>query len=211
MSCIYGPHQFGTEDQGWVAHFLIRALQPASRSRSTATASRCATCSSSTTWSTPACCAALAQHRPRQRATPSTSAAARRTRSACSSCSTHHRATDRRAAPTLTFEPLAAGRPALLRLRHARSSARATGWPPRVGVARGRRPAGTRWLRRWRGELARRSPRCRRDGWRCMKFALINPPWTLRRQHLLRLPRAAPAARIRLRARRCWSAPGTRC
>jgi CDP-paratose 2-epimerase len=26
MSCIYGPHQFGTEDQGWVAHFLLRAL-----------------------------------------------------------------------------------------------------------------------------------------------------------------------------------------
>jgi CDP-paratose 2-epimerase len=26
MSCIYGAHQFGTEDQGWVAHFLIRAL-----------------------------------------------------------------------------------------------------------------------------------------------------------------------------------------
>jgi len=26
MSCIYGPHQFGTEDQGWVAHFVIRAL-----------------------------------------------------------------------------------------------------------------------------------------------------------------------------------------
>jgi len=29
MSCIYGPHQFGTEDQGWVAHFLIRALDGA--------------------------------------------------------------------------------------------------------------------------------------------------------------------------------------
>nr|WP_261368111.1 NAD-dependent epimerase/dehydratase family protein [Pseudosulfitobacter koreense] len=29
MSCIYGPRQFGTEDQGWVAHFLIRALQGA--------------------------------------------------------------------------------------------------------------------------------------------------------------------------------------
>ncbi|MDQ2694613.1 MAG: NAD-dependent epimerase/dehydratase family protein [Pseudomonadota bacterium] len=29
MSCIYGPHQFGTEDQGWVAHFLIRALADA--------------------------------------------------------------------------------------------------------------------------------------------------------------------------------------
>jgi len=26
MSCIYGPRQFGTEDQGWVAHFLRRAL-----------------------------------------------------------------------------------------------------------------------------------------------------------------------------------------
>ena len=26
MSCIYGPHQFGTEDQGWVAHFAIQAL-----------------------------------------------------------------------------------------------------------------------------------------------------------------------------------------
>ncbi|HOK47415.1 MAG TPA: NAD-dependent epimerase/dehydratase family protein, partial [Bryobacteraceae bacterium] len=27
MSCVYGPHQYGTEDQGWVAHFLIRALE----------------------------------------------------------------------------------------------------------------------------------------------------------------------------------------
>ena len=26
MSCLYGPRQLGTEDQGWVAHFLIRAL-----------------------------------------------------------------------------------------------------------------------------------------------------------------------------------------
>ncbi|HVX84371.1 MAG TPA: NAD-dependent epimerase/dehydratase family protein [Phycisphaerae bacterium] len=29
MSCIYGLHQMGCEDQGWVAHFLIRALQNA--------------------------------------------------------------------------------------------------------------------------------------------------------------------------------------
>ena len=29
MSCIYGPRQLGTEDQGWVAHFLIRALEGA--------------------------------------------------------------------------------------------------------------------------------------------------------------------------------------
>ncbi|MES2492142.1 MAG: NAD-dependent epimerase/dehydratase family protein [Pseudomonadota bacterium] len=27
MSCIYGERQMGTEDQGWVAHFLIRALK----------------------------------------------------------------------------------------------------------------------------------------------------------------------------------------
>jgi CDP-paratose 2-epimerase len=27
MSCIYGLHQMGTEDQGWVAHFLIRAVE----------------------------------------------------------------------------------------------------------------------------------------------------------------------------------------
>jgi CDP-paratose 2-epimerase len=27
MSCIYGVRQMGTEDQGWVAHFLIRALE----------------------------------------------------------------------------------------------------------------------------------------------------------------------------------------
>jgi CDP-paratose 2-epimerase len=26
MSCIYGPHQMGNEDQGWVAHFLLSAL-----------------------------------------------------------------------------------------------------------------------------------------------------------------------------------------
>jgi CDP-paratose 2-epimerase len=25
MSCIYGPRQFGTEDQGWLAHFVLKA------------------------------------------------------------------------------------------------------------------------------------------------------------------------------------------
>lgn len=29
MSCIYGERQMGTEDQGWVAHFAIRALEGA--------------------------------------------------------------------------------------------------------------------------------------------------------------------------------------
>jgi CDP-paratose 2-epimerase len=27
MSCIYGLHQMGNEDQGWVAHFLIRSIE----------------------------------------------------------------------------------------------------------------------------------------------------------------------------------------
>jgi CDP-paratose 2-epimerase len=27
MSCIYGPHQMGTEDQGWIAHFLVQAIK----------------------------------------------------------------------------------------------------------------------------------------------------------------------------------------
>jgi CDP-paratose 2-epimerase len=27
MSCIYGPHQQGNEDQGWVAHFMMRARE----------------------------------------------------------------------------------------------------------------------------------------------------------------------------------------
>jgi CDP-paratose 2-epimerase len=29
VSCVYGPRQFGTEDQGWVAHFMIRAMAKA--------------------------------------------------------------------------------------------------------------------------------------------------------------------------------------
>jgi len=27
MSCIYGPRQFGNEDQGWIAHFILQAIQ----------------------------------------------------------------------------------------------------------------------------------------------------------------------------------------
>ena len=29
MSCVYGPRQFGTEDQGWISHFVIRAIEDA--------------------------------------------------------------------------------------------------------------------------------------------------------------------------------------
>jgi CDP-paratose 2-epimerase len=27
MSCIYGPRQFGNEDQGWIAHFVLQAIR----------------------------------------------------------------------------------------------------------------------------------------------------------------------------------------
>lgn len=27
MSCIYGPRQFGNEDQGWIAHFVLQSIQ----------------------------------------------------------------------------------------------------------------------------------------------------------------------------------------
>ncbi|WP_437570394.1 NAD-dependent epimerase/dehydratase family protein [Sorangium sp. So ce542] len=27
MSCVYGPRQFGNEDQGWIAHFVARAIR----------------------------------------------------------------------------------------------------------------------------------------------------------------------------------------
>jgi CDP-paratose 2-epimerase len=69
MSCIYGPHQFGTEDQGWVAHFLIQALA-GGRSRFTGTVYRCATSCSSRISSTP-CCSPTSTS-PRQPERPST-------------------------------------------------------------------------------------------------------------------------------------------
>ena len=52
MSCIYGPRQMGTEDQGWVAHFLLRALRD-EPSLFTATATKFATFCSWTTRSAP--------------------------------------------------------------------------------------------------------------------------------------------------------------
>jgi CDP-paratose 2-epimerase len=41
QSCIYGPRQFGVEDQGWVAWFVIAVLT-GKPSPSTVTANRCA-------------------------------------------------------------------------------------------------------------------------------------------------------------------------
>jgi len=46
MSCIYGSHQIGNEDQGRVAHFPIHALDGQT------TASRCVMLSTSMIWST---------------------------------------------------------------------------------------------------------------------------------------------------------------
>jgi hypothetical protein len=108
----------GTEDQGWVAHFLIRAW-PASRSPSTATAGRCATSSMSPTRSRPMSLpgggskrqrpGVQPRRRPRQRRQPAASA---RT----------YRDTARSRGPP-AVRGLAARRPALLRLRRQRRSA----------------------------------------------------------------------------------------
>jgi CDP-paratose 2-epimerase len=27
MSCVYGPRQFGTQDQGWIAHFMLQSIK----------------------------------------------------------------------------------------------------------------------------------------------------------------------------------------
>ena len=78
QSCIYGTRQFGIEDQGWIAWFCLATLTRASRSRSSATASRSATRSGSATWSTPT--RRRWSGSTRSRARSSTSAAARRTR-----------------------------------------------------------------------------------------------------------------------------------
>ena len=86
MSCIYGQRQMGTEDQGWVAHFLIRALegQPITIYGDGRQVRDILDVGDAVD----AYVARLAQHRSRRRAAPSTSAAGRRMRSACCSCST---------------------------------------------------------------------------------------------------------------------------
>ena len=133
MSCIYGPHQFGTEDQGWVAHFLIRALARRADHhlrRRHAGARRAA---SSTIWSRRLLAAqqhmrALSgpglQHRrrPGQHDQP-----ARAARAASRSCT--GRSPSRASA-------LAHRRPALLRVRHRRFAA-ATGWSAQVSLRDG--------------------------------------------------------------------------
>ena len=173
MSCIYGPHQFGTEDQGWVAHFLIRALRGRADHdlrRRQAGARRALRRRSGRR--VPAARASSIDGA--RRARRSTSAAARATRSACSSCSSCIEALTRRDARR-RVRRLAGRRPALLRLRHpASSSARPAGRrgsASREGVAAAAP----------RGSMRRATPsarQCARRRGRVMRVALVNPTWT---------------------------------
>ena len=133
MSCIYGPHQHGNEDQGWLAHFIIRALagEPltiygdGAQVRDVLYVERSRRCD--------------ARGRRRRRASrrhaPSTSAAAHATRSACSSCSscsTSSTATGRRSSSARRAPATSAGTSPT-----RAASARATGWQPAVDVEDG--------------------------------------------------------------------------
>ena len=159
MSCIYGPHQFGTEDQGWVAHFLLRALddEPITiygdgqqvrdilyvddlveallLARATM---RRARGPAFNIGGGPANAVSLLEVLERDRA------AARPPR-----C-------------RVRFGRLAAGRSALLRLRHRAPSRAATGWRPRVGVGSTGLGRLWRWLSAQRGAVARGRPQIAR-------------------------------------------------
>ena len=136
MSCIYGPHQFGTEDQGWVAHFLMRALdgEPITLYGDGMQVRDILYVDDLVD----ALLLARAQHRPARRPGVQHRRRTGATRSACSSCSTaSRRSTATR--PDVDFAGLAHRRPALLRLRHAHASSAATGWAPRDRRRRGHR------------------------------------------------------------------------
>ena len=153
MSCIYGPRQFGTEDQGWVAHFLHPRAARASRSPSMATAGRCATSCT--------CDDAVAAYRRRAwRRIGAVSGPRLQSRRRAGERGEPARGARLRSSRSLgadvdaAIRRLAAGRPALLRRRHAAAGrrrsvcARRIGWrrglarSGRLGYARGaRRPA----------------------------------------------------------------------
>ena len=162
----------------------------ASRSRSTATAGRCATRSSSTMRSRPgslglAPCRPAARprlqprRRARQHAQPARAARA-------------HRARSPARPPRSRFAEAAARRPALVRLRHDAFAA-ATGWR---AARRPRRRACAGWSTGWPAHVvgASRAPASAA----AHEGRAGQPELELRRQHLFRLPRAASAARARL-------------
>ena len=143
----------------------------ASRSRSTATAARCATSSSSTTWSTPGCSAWSSIDR-RRAAAPSTSAAGPATRSACASCWRRIERADRhrrrRSASADGGRATSAGTsPTRARSRRPPAGAPRSACDDGLGAARRAGwPATSSQRRRAPAEVPR------------MRVALVNPPWS---------------------------------
>ena len=165
MSCIYGPRQLGTEDQGWVAHFLIRALRrPADQHlRRRPAGPRRAVRRG---------CGRRLSRRLAAGSTPSqgrrsTSAAARPTPSACCRCSAASSELTGRT-PDLRF---ADWRPGDQRYFVADTTQRAPGARPR----RARSAGATAWPGSPPG--SRPSSKAVERG-RAVKVALVNPPWT---------------------------------
>ena len=172
MSCIYGPHQFGTEDQGWVAHFLIRALErPADHAlRRRAPGAR------HPVRRRPGrrVLRARAQHIDRARGQafnigggPSNTISLLELLDLIGEISTTRPAVRVRApgAPPIsaTTSPT------------RRSSASATGWRPQTSASRD----GVRGAAAMADDQSRMRPaRCRRRAVGAMKFALVNPRWT---------------------------------
>ena len=202
MSCIYGPRQMGTEDQGWVAHFLLRALagEPITHLRRRLPGARHAACRrrGRRPISRPggnidrvARPRLQPRRRPGQRGQPA--------------------AADRRRSRTCSGRPVAT--------RASATGARATSaisCPIRARAAAGARPAARRSP--WRdgvGALARLACARTRAAAPAVEVARRRhegragqPALALRAQHLFRLPRAASAARTRLLPRRCSKRAG---
>ena len=205
MSCIYGPAPVRHRGSGLGGALPAFARSRASRSTSTATACRCATCCSSKIWST-RCCSrrrtyqhalrAGVQHRrrPRQHHQPARTAGA-----------------DRRAARRDARGPTSRTGGRAINATTSRDTRKFTRGH-RLGAARQRArtasSGSTNGCCRMPAGLA--APQLMAASGGVMRFALINPPWTLRRQHLLRLPRAAPAAGVRLLQGAARSARATR-
>jgi hypothetical protein len=141
MSCIYGPHQCGTEDQGWVAHFLIKALKgepitiygDGEQVRDILYVDDLVDAF------------LLAQaHLPEISGQAFNIGGGPATRSASSTCST--RSSQDRPAPPGAVRRVASGRPALLRFRHGQDGER--NGLEAEGQRDRRRPRLGEWLRR---------------------------------------------------------------
>ena len=190
MSCIYGPHQCGTEDQGWVAHFLIKALEG-----QTITVYGDGMQVRDVLFVEDLVDAFLRA----QANMGSISGQAFNIGGGPSNTTSlmellDHIETLHGERPEVEFDEWRAAdqRYYVSDTRRFRS---ATGWQAKTSVA-----GGLDALYRWLQESRTRVPmQLAEEHGGIMKIALVNPPWSLRGQHLLRLSRAAPAARVRLR------------